>query len=219
MSRFVFIFLLALSLLALTPARAAEADSLVKPERRLALGDPAWADLLVKIEQRPDASASFEERRFFPFKKTPTLLQGEVRVSTKRGLSLHYVAPEDRTVIIDESGVLLRELTGDTTPPSDPRASVANTAMLHLLRFDLKALTENFDVYGERKEAAWTLALVPKVDSIRRTLGQITVSGENAEVRRIELRRSLTQRVEILVAPPRMPATPFTSEELKQYFR
>lgn len=211
--------LLLLAFIACASLRAAEPDPLVNPAHRLEVGNPAWSDLLAKIENRPDGSASFEERRFFPFKKTPTLLKGEVRVSRTRGLSLHYVEPDDRTVIIDERGLLQREHRGESTPPADPRATAANTAMLHLLRFDLRALTETFEIYGERKDSAWTLALIPRADALRRTLGQITVAGENVTVRRIELRRSATQRVEILVAPPRSPAVPFTTDELRLYFR
>jgi hypothetical protein len=219
MLRSLSLLFLASIFAAFAPLRAAESDSLVKPEHRLDAANPAWSDLLAKIDDRPDGSARFEERRFFPFKKTPTVLTGEVRVSRTRGLSLHYVEPDDRTVIIDERGPLIREHRGETVPPSDPRAAAANTAMLHLLRFNLPALAETFDIYGERKDTAWTLVLVPRADALRRTLGQITVTGENVTVRRIELRRSATQRIEILVAPPRSPAVPFTAEELRLYFR
>lgn len=197
----------------------AAADPLVAPAHRLQADDPAWRDLLTLVEHRPDATAGFEERRYFSFKKTPTLLKGEVRVSTARGLSLHYVEPQERTVIIDDRGLLLRETARDTIPPNDPRATAANTAMLHLLRFDLHQLAESFEVYGQRDGTAWTLALVPRDESLRRTLGQITVAGESATVRRIELRRSLTQRVEILVEPPRAPAVAFTADEVKRFFR
>ena len=91
--------------------------------------------------------------------------------------------------------------------------------MLHVLRLDLRALAEIFELYGQRAGAAWTLALVPRDAALRRTLGQIAVTGENAAVQRIELRRSLTQRVEILVGPPRDPAVAFTSDELLRFFR
>lgn len=220
MSRFFPALLFSLlSLASDTLLRAAEPDPLVNPAHRLEVGNPAWADLLAQIEHRPDGLANFEEHRTFPFKKTPTILKGESRVSTARGLSLHYFAPDERTVIIDERGVLLREGGRETTPPADPRAMASQNAMLHLLRFDLKALTETFDIYGERQEAAWTLALVPRADSLRRTLGQITVSGEGAVLRRIELRRSLTQRVEILIEPPRSPVVPFTDDEVRRFFR
>jgi hypothetical protein len=59
---------------------------------------------------------------------------------------------------------------------------------------------------------------VPRADDLRRTLGRISVEGEGAAVGRIELRRSETQRVEIIVAAPR-PAAAFTADEVRRYFR
>ncbi len=209
---------LALALAIVAGARAAEPAVLVSPAHRLAPGDASWREFFDAAEHRPDAAADFEERRYFPFKKLPTVLQGEVRVSATRGLSLHYLAPEERTVVIDDGGWLLRDRAGDSTPPSDPRAKSANAALLHLLRFDLRALDESFEVYGEREGDSWTLALVPRDESLRRTLGQIAVSGEKTAVRRIEMRRSPTQRVEILVGPPRSPVV-FTADELRRFFR
>ena len=62
------------------------------------------------------------------------------------------------------------------------------------------------------------LVLVPRADDLRRTLGRISVDGEAAVVRRIELRRSALQSVEILISAPR-PSAPFAADELKRYFR
>ena len=198
--------------------RADEAGTLTNPAHRIAPDDPVWNDLAGELRKQPSVTADFTERRFFSFKKTPTVLRGEVRVSADRGLSLHYVDPEDHIVVIDGLGVLLRSAAGDSVPPADPRAGAAHTALLHALRLDLGPLAEAFELYGLRAGAAWTLALVPRAADLRRTLGQITVGGEGAAVRRIEFRRSATQRVEISVAPPRATAS-FTAEELRRYFR
>jgi hypothetical protein len=198
--------------------RADEAGALTNPAHRIAPDDPAWNDLAGELRKQPSVTADFTERRLFSFKKTPKVLRGEVRVSADRGLSLHYVDPEDNIVVIDGLGVLLRSAAGDSVPPADPRAGAANTALLHALRLDLGPLAEAFELYGLRAGAAWTLALVPRAADLRRTLGQITVGGEGAAVRRIEFRRSATQRVEISVAPPRATAS-FTAEELRRYFR
>ncbi len=214
MLRLLVIFFLA----SLSGLRGADAQNLASPEHRLQPNDPAWRDLLAQVEHRPDGVADFEERRYFAFKSQPTVLKGEARVSSAHGLSLRYSAPPEHLVIIDSHGILLREGGRDTTPPSDPRATAANTALLHLLQFDLGSLATDFETYGERSDDTWTIALIPRDDSIRRSLGQITVSGEKATVRRIEMRRSLTQRVEILIAPPQT-AVPFTAEELRRFFR
>jgi hypothetical protein len=205
--------------LAFAPAaKAADEDPLVAPANRLAADDPAWKELAGGLQQRPSVTADFTELRRFSFKKSPIVLKGEVRVSAEHGLSLHYLEPTEQTVINDETGVLVRTAKGDRRPPSEPEATAANHAMLAVLRLDLRPLAETFELYGRRNGPAWSLALVPRAAELRRTLGQITVEGEGAIVRRIEFRRSLTQRVEILVELPRSLAS-FSTDELRRFFR
>lgn len=203
---------------ALSAPAAAETDSLVAPAHELNASDPAWKDIASGLQAEKSVTAAFTENRWFPFRKVPTVLRGESRVSAEHGLSLHYTDPTEQIVIIDDQGMLTRTASRDTTPPDDPRAGAANSALLHVLRFDLAALARTFDLYGVRTGTAWQLALVPKDDSLRRTLGRISIEGEDAAVRRIELRRSPVQRVEILIAPPQSTA-PFSAEDLRRFFR
>ncbi len=210
----------ALVLLFLCAARApaAEADPSLDAAHRLPPGAPAWSDLVGAFAQRPDTTADFIERRRFPFRKEPVELRGEVRISPARGLSLHYTTPEERTVILDEQGMLMRAPAGEKAAPADPRATAANEALRHILRFEFAALEQDFELYGERAGNEWRLTLVPRTDTLRRSIGRITVIGDTATITRIELRRTAKQFIEILIAPPRAPAA-FTPEELKTYFR
>jgi hypothetical protein len=179
---------------------------------------PAWRDLIDAFARHPDTTADFKERRVFPFKSDPVELTGEVRVSVTRGLSLHYTAPEERTVILDAQGVLIRAATGEKAPPADPRAAAANDALRHVLRFDFAALESDFELYGQRADAAWHLVLMPRTEALRRSVGRIAVDGEHTTIRRIELRRTAKQVVEIGIEPPRSIAA-FTAAELKRFFR
>lgn len=206
----------ALALVATTAARALEPVA-ITPAHRLAAGAPEWRELTAKFAALTDAVADFEERRTFPFRKEPIVLKGEVRVSRERGLSLHYRSPEERVVLLDEQGTLVRDASGQTLPP-DPRASAGNRAMLNILRLDLAALEREFEVYGRREAHAWSLALVPRAETLRRAIGNIFVVGEGTAVRMIELRRSAKQHIDIAMAAPRSPVT-FTADELKRYFR
>ena len=184
---------------------------------RLAPDAPAWRDLVAEFAQQADVHADFEERRFFPIRNDPVVLKGEVRFSAARGLSLHYTAPSERVIVLDEAGVLVRDAAGEQAPP-DPRASAANRALLHVLRLDFAALEKDFEVYGRREASDWSLALVPRDESLRRAIGNIHVRGERAAVRTIELRRSAKQHIDIAIAPPRAAAA-FTADEVKRYFR
>lgn len=209
---------LAALLLSFTVGPAAEPDPPVDPAHRLIPADPAWGDLVASFAALPDTTADFTERRRFAFRREPIPLQGEVRLSASRGLSLHYTEPEERTVIIDEQGVLIRAPAGEKVPPTDPRATAANTALRRILRLEFAALEPDFELYGRRDGEDWNLVLVPRTDALRRSVGRITVAGQTAAIRRIELRRSAQQAVEIVIAAPR-PAAAFTAAELQAYFR
>jgi glycosyltransferase involved in cell wall biosynthesis len=211
--------LVLLGLVADLPMRAveAEAGALITPEYRLPPAAPAWTDLITAFANNPDITADFTEQRFFPFKKEPVELRGEVRVSAARGLSLHYTAPDERTVILDDRGVLIRAPAGEKAPPADPRAAAANAALLNILRFDVVALEQDFELYGKREDTAWTLGLVPRTDALRRSVGRITVEGAGAAISRIEIRRTAKQAIIIRIGAPQAGA--FAAEELKRFFR
>ena len=197
---------------------AVESDPLVNAAHQLAPADPAWSDLTAAFVRMADTAADFTERRYFPFKRDPVELAGEVRVSAEHGLSLHYTAPEERTVILDGRGVLIRAAAGEQAPPADPRAAAANEALRHIVCFDLPALEQDFEIYGQRDGTNWVLTLVPRTESARRSVGRINVAGEGPTIRRLEIRRTAQQAIEIIIASPR-PAMAFTAAELKTFFR
>jgi hypothetical protein len=203
---------------ALSAAVGAEESTLTDAAHRIAPDDPGWSQLAGELRGQSSVVADFAEKRWFSFKRTPTVLRGEVRISAEHGLSLHYLDPEEQIVIIDGRGSLLRSASGDRALPADPSAGAANFALLHLLRLDLGMLEADFELYGRRTATSWTLALVPRADELRRSLGRVTMEGEGSAVRRIELRRSATQRVEITVMPPR-PAAAFTPQDILRFFR
>jgi hypothetical protein len=197
---------------------AAAESELIAPANRMPAGAPGWQDLAKRFREHGDVTADFEERRYFPFRTEPVVLKGEVRVSSQHGLSLHYTAPEERTVVLDEHGLLTREPGGRGAPPMDPRAAVANEALLRVLRFDFASLERDFEIYGRRDGDAWSLALEPRAAEVRRALGVMRVSGEADTVRRIELRHDPKQHIDIMISAPR-PAHAFTPEELQLFFR
>jgi hypothetical protein len=144
------------------------------------------------------------------------VLKGEVRVSRALGLSLRYMTPEERIVIVDAQGLTMRPRPSDAVMP--PQAAAGVAALLHILRLDFGALEKDFEAYGRREGNAWSIALVPRDPGTRKSMGNIHVAGEGVVVRTIELRRSARQHIDIAMTPPRSPVT-FTPDEVKQYFR
>jgi hypothetical protein len=200
------------------PARAADSAPLSTPEHRVDTTAPAWTNLAEAFAASSDVTAAFTERRFFPFRKAPVVLTGEVRVSRAHGLSLNYREPEPRIVIIDTEGVLIRAPAGERAPPADPRAAAANRALLNILRFDFAALDRDFELFGRHEGTEWFLVLVPRTTDLKRSVGEIHVAGDCATISWIEIRRTAKQRIEIAMDPPH-PSADFTPEELARYFR
>jgi hypothetical protein len=191
---------------------------LVESASRLPLTVPAWSDLTDAFAHNPDVTASFTERRRFQFRKEPVVLTGEVRVSPAHGLSLHYITPDERTIVVDDRGMLIRTVEGQKIPPADPRAAAANEALLQILRCNLAALAKDFELFGRRDGITWELELIPRAEAQAHGVGRILASGEGATIRRIEIRRTEKQVIEIDIAAPRSLVS-FTSDELREFFR
>jgi hypothetical protein len=91
--------------------------------------------------------------------------------------------------------------------------------LLHVLRFDLPRLVEDFDIYAARDESDWAFTFVPRAEGkLAKALSPITVQGTDARVHLIELRKTDRQRVEIHVGKTDTNVV-FTDEELARYFR
>jgi hypothetical protein len=196
-------------------------EGLVSPETRLndPANDPAWRELFTRLAPNKTRQSSFEERRYFPFRKTPVVLQGEIRIVPELGLSLRYLQPEPRIMIVDQKGLLFRDDSGqERAAPSDSRAQAATAALVHVLRFDFEALKKEFEVHGRRQGETWTLAFVSRDPEFAKLLGMLTVSGEQNVLRKIEMIKSPTQRIEITIKETQEDVL-FTADTIRRFFR
>ena len=192
-------------------------------EPGISLSDPAdlgpWRPLIEALASKGGVRASFTERRYFSIRKDPTVLKGVIRLSPDLGLSLEYIAPDPMILIVDPSGLLIRDGKGrDRQIPAGSRETGALASLLPVMRFDVAALAPHFDVLASGDPSDWSFTFTPSDDSVARTLGTIVVHGRATEVTRIELRRSATQRIEIEVGET-MAGVAFTPAEARQFFR
>lgn len=181
--------------------------------------DAAWAELFGKLSQEKTRFARFEEHRTFPFRKTPLVLQGELRIAPGRGLSLSYTGEKPQTVIVDSKGVLMRDQRGrERAGPTDGRAGAATNALFSILRFDLASLARQFKIHGLKDGSVWTLGFTPRDPALAELIGDVIVYGERARLNRIDMTKSEKQRIEIVVGETRDDVV-FTNDEVKRYFR
>ncbi|HXN35699.1 MAG TPA: outer membrane lipoprotein carrier protein LolA [Opitutaceae bacterium] len=182
-------------------------------------GEGEWKPLIDSLAAKGAIRADFAERRFFPFRRQPMLLNGVLRISPERGLSLEYTSPERNVLIADSAGLLLKDAGGRRREmPAGSRALAAIESLLPIMRFDLAALYPRFVIRASRSGSNWTFVFTPRDPETAGSLGAITVGGEGSEVLQLEFRRSASQRVEITVGRTEA-GTAFSPAELKEFFR
>jgi hypothetical protein len=217
--RVLFGLFLAFATASLRCAGAEEKPLARGPEIVAGENDAEWRALFTALAGKGAVFSTFTERRWFPVRTEPVVLKGEMRLSPEHGMSLRYLENGGRVMIVDKKGILLRDDRGRSrAAPADARVPAANTALLPVLRFDFPELVKNFVVYGARDGAAWRLDFVPRDAALARTLGDITVRGENEDVRGLELRRAANQRIEISIDETQTGVT-FSAADLKKFFR
>jgi len=159
------------------------------------------------------------EQRWFLFRKTPIILKGELRFSPVRGLSLQYREPETRTIIADDHGLAMRDARGRTHEvPSDPRAMGLTTALLPIMRFDLRVLEQAFEVHAARNGAAWRLDFVSRDPAVAARLGTVIGLGRGHERAPAGIPPLGEERVEIQIGEVRTGVS-FTPDEEQRFFR
>ncbi len=217
--RYTFLFLLTLA-----PGLAQAADEAAKlvvpgPVVELSGAGADWQALFESLAAQGSVFSHFTENRWFPIKKIPVILKGEMRLESGRGMSLRYTEPEDRTMIMDERGLLLRDDRGRSREiPPDPRSANINAALLPVMRFDQKELAKIFTLHAVREGKVWRLDFEPRDAALVKTIGRITVWGEDAKIKQLEFRRSSSQRVEIVIDDSQAGVV-FTADEQKRFFR
>jgi outer membrane lipoprotein-sorting protein len=181
--------------------------------------DPAWTALFSKLSASKTRLSHFEERRYFPFRSKPVVLKGVIRIIPGRGLSLNYLEPDRRILIVDDKGVLLRdEEGGERSVSSDPRTKAVTSSLVSVLRFDVAELQQSFVIYGRHDGGAWTLGFVPRDPAVADLVGTLFVSGEKLQLNRIEMTKSATQRIEILISDAQEDVI-FPGDVIERYFR
>ncbi|MDR0353911.1 MAG: outer membrane lipoprotein carrier protein LolA [Opitutaceae bacterium] len=215
------IFLLAAVLVAIPPApvlRAAppaEPGPVIEPGRN----DGGWRWLFSALAAKGAMRSAFTEERWFSMRKTPTVLQGEMRLLPGRGLSLHYTEPEEQLLVVDDAGLLLRDAKGRTRELKTGAAAAGlSAALLPVMRFDLEKLREDFYLHAARDGNDWRLDFVPRDRELARTLGSLVVTGIGTAVRRLEFRRSAKQRIVVIIKTADADVT-FSEEDARKFFR
>ncbi len=210
-----------LSFLLLTIATLAH-ESDIFGQESLGLSEPL-SRKLEELQEKAQSFAAreipFQEKRFFPFRKTPTVVEGIVRIWRGVGTSIAY--PASKTVVIhDEEGILLRRISEDGSY-RERASKVGWSNAIELLgsafNFDQRELNQAFELNWEEGDGNWKILMEPR-EAEGGNLESVTINGNGTNVESIVMGFLDRKRIEIF--PEEEIARPtFSEEEQAMYFR
>lgn len=181
--------------------------------------DAEWQPLLLALAGKGSVFATFTEQRWFSFRRDPVVLTGEMRMSPEHGLSLRYLKPDEKMMIVDSRGIVLRNARGwSRVLKPDPESMNTGDALLRVMRFDLDGLVRDFEVHAVGDQKAWRFDFVPRAKELNEKVGPITVWGAEEKVVRLEMKPEKGPRIEIAINSAQENVT-FTTTELEKFFR
>jgi hypothetical protein len=219
MTRKIFLLFSVLLPAVLPPALRAAPPAEPGPVIEAGRNDGEWRWLFSALAAKGAMMSTFTEERWFSMRKTPTVLQGEMRLLPGRGLSLHYTEPEEQLLVVDDAGLLMRDAKGRTREIKTGAAAAGlSSALLPVMQFDLEKLREDFYLHAARDGNDWRLDFVPRDRELARTLGSLVVTGIGTTVRRLEFRHSARQRIVVIIKTADTGVT-FPEEDARRFFR
>lgn len=231
------------SLLAANAARAQQAappaPSRALPADTNALFTPAYAlpvqgnvpppfllrTVFRRLAAQEAGTRTFTETRNFSISKRPVVARGTLRYSRRLGLSMAYDGapgqPATRVLVIDDKGLIERNAEGrerSVSVADRPELGALTDVYLNLLRGNSTKLFAASNAFFAGDKNGWELGLVPRDEALARRVGRAVVHGRAPNIERIETISGGGDVRQLELGPIR-PATGFSPEELKLYFR
>ncbi len=118
----------------------------------------------------------------------PLEATGELVFLRNRGLYWHTLKPFESTFILTPTAMIQKDEGGAAIKmdAAQPAVRAAASIFMALFAIDLKALSNEFRLYGVPTSTGWQLGLRPKNSAMSAVFTQAIVSGA-AQVREIEL--------------------------------
>ena len=186
------LWLLALMLLPLTAARAAD-----ELERLMAL-----------LAAHPGGRVRFVERRHMAMLDAPLVSRGEMSYRAPDWLERRTLSPRPERLLLDKDTLTLeRDQRRMSMPVSQrPEVEAFVASIRSTLQGDRAALERHYRVALQgQPEKRWTLTLEPLQARLRGIVTQIVISGVGVAVDRIDYSQSDGDRTEMRLEPVGKP--------------
>lgn len=143
---------------------------------------------MARLAQSGGVEAHFREIRQLTILSEPIESRGVLYFAPPDWLARHVTQPGEAKIVVRDDRVSFRDETGVQTlelgSSEVARAMVGNVSVL--LRGDLPALRQQYDVGFEVDGDAWTLDLEPKDRVVRQLIERLRVEGKQNQLVRME---------------------------------
>ena len=186
---------------------AARADALFdQPRTAQELVNTVLSDTARALRQARQLRGQFMLAKHLRDIPAPLTAQGDFVFVSDLGIYWHTRTPFDSVFVLTEHGAVQRDEGGEAfrlDADQQPGVRAALEIFVALFRLDVDALSNNFQLYGERAAQGWRVGLRPKAQAMNALFTQAVVSG-TAQIERIELLDAHGDRTTITVQAVRV---------------
>jgi hypothetical protein len=155
------------------------------------------------LAARKGSTAHFVEQRFLAMLKEPLKSEGSLRYTAPDKLEKETLYPRRQLMRVDGDRVTV-EPGPDGAPralslAAQPEVGAFVEAVRGTLAGDLPGLERFYAVTFEGVLAAWSLRLEPKLETVRKLLAGIRVTGQGTEIQSMEFRQADGDRTEMMI--------------------
>ena len=181
--------------------------------------DDRWESLFQNLPETDSVEAKFEEWRHSLLRDRPSYLKGVLRFDQNLGVSLSYLEPSQRTIIITEDSVALRNPEGETRSlPDEEKYNWIPDLIGTIFSFDLDSwkggfLLKDYSLEGQ----IWSAVIEPKMNTGRDQIREVKLIGDEVYVTEMEMKMKGGKRVNIKVASAEKNIA-FTDEAKTRFF-
>jgi hypothetical protein len=141
----------------------------------------------------------FVQRRHLAGLAQPLESSGTFLFARSAGIEWHTEQPFDSQFLLAESRITQRDEGGVTLSldaAEQPALAVVSRVFFALFALDLEKLSQDFELFGERRGAGWVLGLKPRAPALGRVFRRAIVTG-GTSVERVVLEDGNGDRSEI----------------------
>jgi hypothetical protein len=171
------------------------------------------------LENAKVVRGKFVQRRYLTDLTQPLESSGTFLFARDAGIEWHTLQPFDSQFLLTESGIAQRDEGGVTLriqASEQPALTVVSRVFFALFALDLKALSHDFELFGEPRGTGWALGLKPRAQAMASVFRQAVVTG-GATVERVALEDGNGDRSEIVLQGVQYDRAGLNAEERRRF--